>query len=97
MITTFFPKTFYEKIPAYSCTVEILTMTTYLGFWRTKSVLDKELQQRKLDYDECWKQSDRIEDKMTKLKQISHGVWTNDCSIFVPTYRWLSTVEQIRY
>ena len=97
LITTFFPKTFSEKIPAYSCTVEILTITTYLGVWGTKSVLDKKLQQRKLDYDECWKQSNRIEDKTTTLKRISHGVWTNDSSIFVPTYRWLSTVEQIRY
>ena len=34
---------------------------------------------------------------MTTLKQISHGVWTNDSSIFVPTYRWLSTMEHIRY
>ena len=36
LITTFFPKTFSDKIPAYSCSVEMLSVTTYLGFWGTK-------------------------------------------------------------
>ena len=72
----------------------MLSVTTYLGFWGTKSVLGKELKQQKLDYDQCWKQVNYLQNKKSTLKEISHGVWTNDSSTFMPYYNLLATVTQ---
>ena len=40
---------------------------------------------------------DYLQNKRSTLKEISHGVWTNDSSKFVPTYHWLATMTQEQY
>ena len=55
VVTTYFPKAFSVKITVYGCTIEVKSVTTYMGFWGTKSVLDRVLELRKLDYDQCFK------------------------------------------
>ena len=49
LITPFFPRTFSDPIEANGCQVEITTVTTFKGFFWTKSVLNRDKIYRKLN------------------------------------------------
>ena len=97
VVTTYFPKTFSNKISAYGCTVEIKSITTSMGFWGTKSILDKSLVYRKLDYEDCLKEVRHLKNKERNLVEIGHETWTNDSAPFEAKFTWLTTNKQERY
>ena len=97
VVTTYFPKTFSNKISAYGCTVEIKSITTSMGFWGTKSILDKSLVYRKLDYEDCLKEVRHLKNKERNLVEIGHETWTNDSAPFEAKFTWLTTYKQERY
>ena len=97
VVTTYFPRTFSDKITAYGCTVEIKSVTTYMGFWGTKSVLDRDLELRKLDYDQCFKEVEYLKKGVSRLVEVTHRVWSNDSHPFEATFSWLKTKKEVRY
>ena len=97
VVTTYFPRTFSDKITAYGCTVEIKSVTTYMGFWGTKSVLDRDLELRKLDYDQCFKEVEYLKKGVSRLVEVTHRVWSNDSHPFEATFSWLKTKQEVRY
>ena len=90
-VTTYFPKAFSDKITAYGCTIEVKSVTTFMGFWGSKSVLDRDLELRKLDYDQCFKEVEYLKNRASRLVELAHRVWSNDSKPFEATFSWLST------
>ena len=88
LITPFFPRTFSDPIKAYGCQVEITTVTTFMGFFGTKSVLNKDKTYRKLNVRECWEEMSNLNKGISTLKAIGHDTFTNDTSSFQTNYFW---------
>ena len=97
VVTTYFPKVFSEKISAHGCTVEIKFITTQMGFWGTKSILDKDLVYKKLDFEGCIKEVRHLKSKTGSLQQIAPKTWSNDSTPFEATFTWLTTRRRERY
>ena len=88
LITPFFPRTFSDPIKAYGCQVEITTVTTFMGFFGTKSVLNRDKTYRKLNVRECWEEMSNLNEGISTLKAIGHDTFTNDTSSFQTNYFW---------
>ena len=88
LITPFFPRTFSDPIKAYGCQVEITTVTTFMGFFGTKSVLNREKIYRKLNIRECWEEMSNLDKGMSNLKAMGHDTFTNDTSPLQINYFW---------
>lgn len=72
VVTTYFTRVFSVKITAYGCTVAIKSVTTYTGFWGTKSVLHRDLELRKLEYDQCSKEVEYLKKGVRRLVDKTH-------------------------
>ena len=88
LITPFFPRTFSDPIKAYGCQVEVTTVTTFMGFFGTKSVLNREKMYRKLNLRDCWEEMSNLEKGVSNLKTLGHDTFTNDTSPFQVNYFW---------
>jgi hypothetical protein len=88
LITPYFPLTFSEQIDAHSCQVEVTTRKTYKGFWGTKSLLDHSTEFRKLDLEQCTTEVNKIKVHTSAMKEIGHGIFTNDSSPVTDEYYW---------
>ena len=97
VVTTYFLKALSDKITAYRCTIEVKTITTYMGFWGTKSILDRDLELRKLNYDYSFKEVDYLRNQVSKLVEVTHRVLSNDSQPFTASFSWLSRKKQVRY
>ena len=59
-----------------------------MGFWGTKSILDKDLLNKKLDFEDCFKAVRHLKSKTVSLQQIAPKNWSNDCTNFEATCTW---------
>ena len=88
LVTPFFPRTFSDPIEAYGCQVEIMTITTFMGFFGTESVLNREKFYRKLNVRECREEMANLDQGATTLKALGHDTFTNDTSSLTFNYYW---------
>ena len=88
LVTPFFPLTFSEQIDAYSCQVEVVTRKTYKGFWGSKSLLEQLIEIRSVNLGDCIAEVNRIKTKMSSLKEIGHGIFSNDSTSITDEYYW---------
>ena len=88
LITPFFPRTFSDQIKAYGCQVEVTTVTTFMGFFGTKSVLNREKTYRKLNIRQCWEEMANLDEGVSTLKALGHDMFTNDTTPFQTNYFW---------
>ena len=86
--TPLFKLTFSELITAYACEIEISAITTYMGFFGTKSVLDKNVTYVPVNIGQCKEEIWKIEQKTAKLKVITHDIWINYTTTWDPSYIW---------
>ena len=88
LATPFFPRTFSDTVEAYECQVEITSVTTFMGFFVTKSVLNRDKYYKKLNVRECWQEMANLEDKESELVALGHDTFTNDTTTFQVNYYW---------
>jgi hypothetical protein len=88
LTTPFFPRTFSDSIKAHACRVEIEFIRTIMGFWGTKSILQRGRDYRKLDANDCIKEATYLENGISKLKETGHNIFVNDTSILKEEYHW---------
>jgi hypothetical protein len=88
LTTPFFPKTFSDPITAHACQVEIEFIRTFMGFWGTKSVLNRGREYRKLDMNDCLKEAMYMRNGVSQLKEIGHNIFSNDTSQLMEEYHW---------
>ena len=81
-ITPFVPRTFSDDIKAYGCQVAITTVTAFMGFFETKSVLNGEKMYRKLNVRECWEELSNFDVGVSSLKAVGHDTYKNDTLLF---------------
>ena len=86
LVTPYFPRTFSDPIEPYGCQVEIMTITTFMGFFCTKSVLNREKFYRKLNVGECREEMANLDQGATTLKALGHDTFTNDTSSLILNY-----------
>ena len=86
LITPFFPHTFSDPIEVYGCQVEIMTITTFVGFFYTKPVLNREKFYHKLNVKDCWEEMANLNEGATVLKALGHDPFTNDTSLTLNYY-----------
>jgi hypothetical protein len=96
LVTPFFGKTFSEAIDAYGCQVEISTIITQMGFFGSKSVLDKSQVYSKVSLELCMEEVRAIKDKTTKLEEISHNVLSNHSKPFPLEFHWCCSSHIIK-
>ena len=77
--------------------MEIKSITTSLGFWGTKSILDKSVVYWKLDYKDCLKEVRHLKNKERNLGELTHKTWTNDNTPVKAKFTWLTTNKQEIY
>ena len=96
--TPFFKRTFSDPITAYACEIEISTVTTYMGFFGTKAVLDKTLYYRAVDLAQCRREAELIEQKTSRLIEVMHDIWSNYTTTWEPNYWWCcKNIQTIRH
>ena len=84
--TPFSKRTFSDPITAYACEIEISTVTTYMGFFGTKAVLDKTLYYRAVDLAQCRREAELFEQKTSRLIEVMHDIWSNYTTTWEPNY-----------
>ena len=96
--TPFSKRTFSDPITAYACEIEISTVTTYMGFFGTKAVLDKTLYYRAVDLEHCQRKVELIEQKTSRLINVMHDIWSNYTTTWEPNYWWCcKNIQTIRH
>ena len=78
LTTPFFPITFSDSIQAYGCQIEKQSIRTYMGFWGTKSVLQRERVYSNVNPTFCMEVTKEFEKHTLKLVEIGHDLYTND-------------------
>ena len=86
LVTPYFVLVFSNPIEAYACEVEKARLTTFLGFFGTKSILNRLLEYLPLDLESCRKEA--IQEKNTHLTEIGHDIWSNSTITWDPQYEW---------
>ena len=98
LVTPYFVPVFSDPIEAYACEVEKANLTTFLGFFGTKSILDRSLDYQPLNLELCRKEVKAIQEKHTHLTEIGHDIWSNSPITWDPQYEWCcKNVIHIRY
>ena len=98
LVTPYFVPVFSDPVEAYACEVEKANLTTFLGFFGTKSILDQSLDYQPLDLELCRKEVKAIQEKNTHLTEIGHDIWSNSAITWDPQYKWCcKNVIHIRY
>ncbi len=96
--TPFFKRTFSNQIIAYACEIEISSVTTYMGFFGTKAVLDKTLYYRAVDLEQCRREVELVEQKTSRLIEVMHDIWSNYTTTWEPNYWWCcKNIQTIRH
>ena len=88
LVTPYFELVFSNPIEAYACELEKENFTTFLGFFGTKSILDRSLEYLPLDLELCRKEVNVLQKKNTHLKDIGHNIWSKSIIKWDPQYKW---------
>ena len=75
---TFFPITFSDSIQAYGFQIEKRSIRTYMGFWGTKSVSQRERVYSNVNPTFCMEVTKEFKKHTLKLVEIGHDLYTND-------------------
>ena len=78
LTTPFFPITFSDSIQAYGFQIEKRSIRTYMGFWGTKSVLQRERVYSNVNPTFCMEVTKEFKKHTLKLVEIGHDLYTND-------------------
>ena len=98
LVTPYFVLIFSDPIEAYACELEKANITTFLGFFGTKSILDRSLEYLPLDLKTCRAEVKAIQEKNTHLTEIAHDIWSNSTITWDPQYEWCCrNMIHIRY
>lgn len=97
LTTPFFPKSFSDPIKAYACQVEIEFIRTSMGFWGTKSVLNRGREYRKLNINDCFTEARNMNNGVSQLKEVGHNIFSNDTSQLTEEYHWCREHLIMRY
>jgi hypothetical protein len=88
LATPYFQKTFSDNIIAYGCQIERNVITTFMGFFGTKSVLDKSTTFKSFDPKDCLTEILALTSRTSNLEEVAHDTFTNDTQPFTTNYYW---------
>jgi hypothetical protein len=87
-VTPFFRRMMSDLVDAYACEIETSTIKTYLGFFGTKSILDKTLNYEPFNVQRCREEAAKLEQHTSQLQEIAPHLYSNVTKAFNPTYEW---------
>ena len=88
VVTLFFNRTFSNLINAYSCQIEINRITTHVGFFGKKSVLNREKEYHDVDRQDCLREVHQLNEHKNKLIKLRLDAYSNDSSTITAQYHW---------
>jgi hypothetical protein len=95
MITPYFKMSLSDPVEAYACEVEVSKITTFLGFWGKKSILERALEYRPLDLLACKVEVYRIIHHATSLQQLTADLFSDETDPHLPQYEWCCKNKEV--